>query len=219
MFSDGTGLYRVSASGGEPEMLATPDPDQVGTRYRLPHILPGGKTVLFTIVNQLANTRLSALSLETGEQKILIDDGRQGNYLETGHLVYEQFRTGSLLGVLFDPETLKVTSSPVPVLQGVRQNAGAVDYALSDEGTLVYIPTSEESRLVWVDRDGRTQRVTEIQRNFYSPRLSPDGTRLSVTIEDEAGEDNIWIYETARDILTPFTVEGENSRAIWSPDG
>jgi Tol biopolymer transport system component len=70
-----------------------------------------------------------------------------------------------------------------------------------------------------VKRDGRTQRVTEIQRNFYEPRLSPDGTRLSVTVWDEAGERNIWIYEIARDILTPFTVEGGNSRAIWTPDG
>jgi Tol biopolymer transport system component len=61
--------------------------------------------------------------------------------------------------------------------------------------------------------------VTEIQRNIYGPRLSPDGTRLSVTVWDEAGERNIWIYEIARDILTPFTVEGGNSRAIWTPDG
>ncbi len=82
----------------------------------------------------------------------------------------------------------------------MSQNIGTVDFALSDEGTLVYIPTSEESGLVWVDRDGRTQRVTEIQRNFLEPRLSPDGTRLSVTVWDKAGGRNIWIYEIAREI-------------------
>jgi serine/threonine-protein kinase len=70
-----------------------------------------------------------------------------------------------------------------------------------------------------VDRDGRTQRVTEIQRDFHEPRLSPDGTRLSVTVRDETRRRNIWIYEIAREILSPFTVEGDNSRAIWSPDG
>ena len=211
-------LYRVSASGGEPEILPTQDPDKGENRYHLPHILPGGKTVLFTMGRGFAS-RIAALTLETGEQKTLIEHSRQGIYVETGHLIYEQLRTGNLMAVLFDLETLEVTSDPVPVLQGVRQNIGTVDYALSDEGTLVYIPTREESGLVWVNRDGRTQRVTEIQRDFSDPRLSPDGTRLSVTVEDEAGGQNIWIYEIAREILTPFTVEGLNRNSIWSPDG
>jgi len=39
-----------------------------------------------------------------------------------------------------------------------------------------------------------------------------------VTVWDEVGR-NIWIYEIARNILTPFIVEGDNKRAIWTPDG
>ena len=222
MYESGDSLFRVSASGGEREMLATPDLDKGETGYLLPHILPGGKTVLFTITSTGrggSDYQIAALSLETGEQKTLIEDGRQGIYVETGHLIYEQAKAGNLMAVLFDLEKLEVTSDPVPVLQGVRQSLGTVDYALSDEGTFVYIPTSEGSRLVWVDRDGTTQRVTEIRRNFYSPRLSPDGTRLAVTVQDEVGQDNVWIYEIRRDILTPFTVASGGSRAIWSPDG
>ena len=210
-FGTGIQLYRVSVSGGEPESLATPDRAKGELAFALPHILPSGKTVLFSNVGPPPANQIVALSLETGEQKLLIEDGRLGKYVETGHLVYEQAQTGNLMAVLFDLETLEVTSEPVPVLQGVRQNAGTADYALSDEGTLVYIPTIEDSRLVWVNRDGRTQRVTEIQRSFHEPRLSPDGTRLSVTVWDEVGKRNIWIYEIARDILTPFTVEESNS--------
>ena len=44
-----SGLYRVSTSGGEPESLLNPDPDQGEAEYALPQILPGGKDVLFTI--------------------------------------------------------------------------------------------------------------------------------------------------------------------------
>ncbi len=210
-----------AASGGQRKILAAPDSDKGETWYTTPRILPSRKAVLFTIgVKHGTSFQIAALSLETGEQKILIENGKQARYVETGHLIYEQPGTGTLTAVLFDLETLEVTSDPVPVLQGVRQNPqSAVDYALSDQGTLVYIPTNAASRLVWVDRDGRTQRVTEIQRNFHEPRLSPDGTRLSVTVRDEAGVRNIWIYEIAREILTPFTVEGDNSRAIWSLDG
>ena len=224
VFSGGTTnflqLYQVAALGGQPEILATPDSDKGETWYLVPHILPGGKTVLFTIgLEQGRSFQIAALSLETGEQKILIENGRQARYVETGHVIYEQAATGNLMGVRFDLATLEVTSDPVIILQGVRQSVSEIDYALSDQGTLVYIPTSEKGRLVWVDRNGRTQRMTEIRQNFHEPRLSPDGTRLSVTVSDEAGMRNIWIYEIAREILTPFTGEGSNSRAIWSPDG
>jgi serine/threonine-protein kinase len=224
VFSGGTTpfiqLYRVSASGGQPEILASPDSDKGETWYLSPDILPGGKAVLFTISSRQGSSyQLATLSLETGEQKILIEDGKQAMYVETGHLIYERARTGNLMGVRFDLAALEVTSDPVPILQGVRQTLAGVDYALSDQGTLLYIPTSVESRLVWVDREGRTQRMTEIQRSFQEPRFSPDGTRLSVTVWDEEGNRSIWIYEIARDILTPFAVEGDNSRAIWSPDG
>ena len=132
-------LYRVSASGGEPEVLATPDLDKGEDRYLSPHILPGGNAVLFTIGHGTSQYQVAALSLETGEQKILIEDGQQATYVKTGHLIYEQSDTGNLMAVLFDIATLEVMSDPVPVLQGVRQaNPGAVDYALSAEGTLLY---------------------------------------------------------------------------------
>ena len=49
VFSGGTGINRVSAAGGEPEILATANPDKGEAFYSDPHILPGGKTVLFSI--------------------------------------------------------------------------------------------------------------------------------------------------------------------------
>ena len=83
------GLYRVAAAGGEPELLATPDQDKGEGRYWHPQILPGGKAVLFSIGKNSRNVQIAVLSLETGEQKILIEDGRQGKYVQTRHLIYE----------------------------------------------------------------------------------------------------------------------------------
>jgi serine/threonine-protein kinase len=161
VFSGGNGLYRVSAAGGEPEILATPDLGKGETFYVSPRILPGGKTVLFTIRRGF-DLQLASLSLETGEQKILIEDGRQAKYINTGHLIYAQTATGTLLAVSFDLATLAVTSDPVPVLQGVRQRSpGFVDYALSEEGNLVYVPSqSDMQSLVWVDRKGTESVIT-----------------------------------------------------------
>ena len=43
------GLFRVSAGGGKPEVLTTPDVQKGEAEHRWPEILPGGKAVLFTI--------------------------------------------------------------------------------------------------------------------------------------------------------------------------
>ena len=175
------GLYRVSASGGEREVLATPDPEKGESGYFAPRILPGGETVLFTI-RRGDSYQLALLSLETGEKKILIEDGRQASYAPTGHLVYELPRTGNLMAVRFDLTGLEVLGDPVLTLQGVRQDSEYfVDYALSDEGTLVYVPSETDTtqRLVWVDRKGNETFIIQGEVSFGSPRISPDGKQVA----------------------------------------
>ena len=81
-------LYRVSAAGGEPEMLATVDREKGEVEYRQPEILPDGKALLFTIGRQ-NSSQIAILSLETGEKKIVVEGGREAHYAPTGHLVYE----------------------------------------------------------------------------------------------------------------------------------
>jgi len=218
----GEGLYRVSAAGGEPETLALLDLEKGETQFRQPEILPGGQALLFTIARGDGSFQIALLSLETGERKIVLEGGRQAHYAPSGHLVYEAAGTGTLMAVPFDLQQLEAMGQPVPILEGVRQSpASSVDYSFSSDGTLVFVPdsfTGVPRRLVWVDRDGRVEPLTETERQFDEPRLSPDGTRLSVTLWDE-GSRQIWIYEIARGILTPFTFDSENMAAIWTPDG
>ena len=85
-FPSGQGLYRVSANGGEPEMLATVNVDEGENAYINSDFLPDGKNLLFTIrFNTGFQTAL--LSLETGEQKVVLENSRQARYLSTGHFV------------------------------------------------------------------------------------------------------------------------------------
>ena len=218
-------LYRVSASGGEPEILNTPDRDKGETWHWGPQILPGGKTVLFTIsLREGASQQIAALSLEKGEQKILIENGRQARYVETGHLIYEQAATGNLMGVRFDLATLEMTGDPVPVLQGVRKHLLAyVEYAISDDGTLVYVPEgvqrSHQHSLVWVDRDGKETPVTQEKKDYRVPRISPDGKLISLSVGDSAVVTHVWIYDLETESLSRLTFEEErNGAAVWSPD-
>jgi Tol biopolymer transport system component len=215
------GLYRVSSVGGEPELLAKPNPDQGGDRYFAPHILPDGENVLFSIRYPPGTPyQIAVLSLETKEQKALLANGRQAHYLPTGHLVYELSGTGNLMAVPFDLARLEVTGEPVPIVEGVRQvGSSSVDYSLSDEGTLVYVPSQPDvQRLVWVDRKGTESLITQEEVSFATPRISPDGKQVALAITKSGETQNIWIYDLESESLRRLTFAG-GSVETWSPDG
>jgi len=215
---DASGLSRVSASGGAQSVVTTPDATQGETSHRWPEILPDGKSALFTILTgpSVDGARIGLLSLETGEYRVLVDGGSFARYVPTGHLVYGSERV--LLAAAFDLERLELTGSPVPILEGVWTNLtfGTAHFALSREGTLAYVASvAEERALVWVDRAGAVRPLTKEHRPYANPRLSPDGQRLAVKIED-----HIWIYDMARDALTRMTFgPNQEYRAIWTPNG
>ncbi len=217
----GQGLYRVSADGGEPEMLATVNLNEGEQQYALPDFLPDGKDLLFSIrFNTGFQTAL--LSLETGEQKVVLENARQARYLSTGHLIYEQWGPGNLMAVPFDLAAHEVTGDSVPVVQGVRQSTnGSVDYAISDNGTLVYVPSTGglDRTLVWVDREGKEEPLAAEPNSYVSPRVSPDGSRLAITVSESGGAD-VWIYDLEREILTRLTFDpAADHYPVWTPDG
>jgi Tol biopolymer transport system component len=217
----GTGLHRVSAAGGEPESLAIVDNEKGELNYRGVTILPQGKTVLATLMRGDGGTQIVALSLETGERKIVLEGGREPYYAPTGHLVYEAARTGTLMAVTFDTVRVEVTGEPTPILEGLRQNdCCTVDYSLSRDGTLVYVLTGAGVRgsLVWVDRDGRESELLTENPKFYSiPRLSPNGQSLAVAIQEQNKRD-IWVYEVNRRRRIRLTFEGSSGSPVWTPD-
>jgi len=219
------GIWQVRPSGGKPQVLIPRDPEK-NEFHHGPQILPGGKAVLFTIRPSSTiswnNAQIVVQSLETGERRVLVEGGIDARYLPTGHLVY--WSDGTLLAAAFDLTSTEITSAPVPIVEGVMQspgNSGATQFSFSSLGSLVYVGSDVReigSTLVWVNRQGEVQEVTESYGLISSPRISPDGTRLSVTLRI-SGEQNIWIYEVARGILTPFTFEADPSGAIWTPNG
>ena len=216
-------LLRVSDKGGEPKPLTTLNPEKGEATHRWPDILPGGKTALFTIhgmSGDYESARIGAVSLETGERRIVFEGGTHARYLPTGHILY--VRGSSLFAVPFDAKRLEVTGSPVPVLDGVAAfaPAGFANYAVSRTGSLVYAPRDPrawEEELVWLDRKGSTRLLTELRRSYGTPRFSPDGRRLAVA----SGETNsdIWIYDLTRDAWEQLTSGGINFGPVWSPDG
>lgn len=217
------GLVSVPARGGVPKPLTAPDRSRGDYGHHFPSVLPGGKALLFTILHSPSwgDTGVAVLSLETGEWRILLEQGTNAQYLSTGHLVYAL--GGTLLAAPFDLERLALSGSPVRLVDDVVTRVGA-EFSLSDDGTLAYLPGAwgwQERWLSWVDRKGQELAESCPPRAYSSPRISPDGQRVATTIRDrETGNADIWVCELANDTLTRLT-SGTNydGEPIWTPNG
>ena len=224
------GLGYVSAAGGTPDTLTTVDAGKEAT-HRLPHLLPGGKTLVFTAMPfQFGlEARIEWLSLETGKRKVLIEDGADARYVPTGHLIF--LRRGTLMAAPFSLDRLETTGPAVTVNAGLMQafsalmvdmNSGAGQYSVSGSGTLVFaaggIFPEPDADLYWVDRSGRAEKWTAFgARPVGALRLSPDGRRLAFS----TGGLNrgVWIYDIQRNTVIRLTSDGQSSAPVWTPDG
>ena len=224
-----SGLFRVPVGGGELEVLTTPDAERGEVNHFWPEILPGGKAVLFTIVapGGLQNAQIAVLSLESGDYDVLVPGGSNPRYVSSGHIVYGV--GGTLRAVGFNLDSLTVTSDPIPVVEDVvmgedvATGTNTANFAVAHDGSLVYVRGSAigvEATLVWVDRDGGEESLAAEPDRYSDPRLSPNGTRVAIRVDDDEGGQDIYIYDIARNNFTQFTfTDGEECCPVWTPDG
>jgi serine/threonine-protein kinase len=219
--SPNSGISKVAAAGGTPQLVTTPDRDRGEMGHYWPDILPDGKSLVFTIAESSGKFRVAVQSLETGKRQLLIENANSARYAPTGHLVFA--RGGVLMAVPFDAAAQRVRGQEAVLVDSVvNTNTGGAQYSLSDEGSLVYVSGrvgAAKSSLVWVDREGRARAIPAPPRAYMDPRISPDRKRLMLTIMEPASS-NVWIYDVARGTLARLTYEGfENETSVWAPDG
>ena len=224
-----TGLLRVRADGGKPEVLTTPDSAKgIDEDHLFPSVLPDGRAVLFTIgpgtgSSNAANVQVAVLDLATGQRKTLIRGGSQAEYVDTGHLIFAA--AGSLRAVRFDVATREILSAPLTVVDQVMTAVtGAANFSVARNGTLAYVMGGAATQsigprsLVWVTRQGREEPIAAPARAYLYPSISPDGARVAVAIADQ--EHDIWTWDVARQTLTRLTFDpGRDWYPAWTPDG
>ena len=218
----GSGIWEVSANGGEPRVLVE---GGKGLTYLGPQKLPDGKTLLITVSEEIERWDESTIvvdRLDTGERKTLLRGGSDARYVPSGHLVYAVEST--LLAVPFDVGKLEITGGPVPVVEGVLRGStsgpGVAQFSFSQDGTLALVSgiALMDRSIVWIERDGRTSQLTDKTGGFSTPRLSPDGKRLAVTVAGGDGTD-VWLLDIEHDTFTQLTTGGASQFPDWSPDG
>lgn len=222
-------LSMISADGGSPEILTAPDKSKGEFSHRLPHWLPDGKGVLFTIMREWFDDhpRVAVLELKTRKWLVLLEDAADARYVSTGHLVF--LRQGTLMCVPFNLERREIASQPVPAVGNVMQalnvgggmNSGAGQFSVSNSGWLVYatggINPQRHDSLVWVDMKGQATLITSFKAAFWAPRLSPDGQRVAyITFGKEW---HAWIYDLSRGTARQLTREGKADFPVWTRDG
>ncbi|MCG8605932.1 hypothetical protein MJD09_13195, partial [bacterium] len=217
-------LSRIPESGGEPRILTKTKTQ--GEQHLYPHMLPDGKTVLFTVGYEnaeLNSYRLAVYGFGDEDYQVILDEeGYNAVYSATGHILYG--RSNRLMGVPFDLKNLKITGIPAPVRDNVQTGrTGSMSYALSEEGTLIYVPGSEtetELRSVLsVDMSGRASDFFDLKKQFQIARYSPNGKHVAFKIE-ENGVGNIWIYHIDGGAINQLTFHKESGANFfaWSPD-
>jgi Tol biopolymer transport system component len=219
------GLYSVAAGGGDPSAI----PETQGAAW--PHVTPDGKTLLFTVdraaivrmpVSGGPRTAVARLSGEGGtEGPGLLGVGgdlAQAQLVSSGFLVYGQ-SPGIVMALPIDVESLTPTGAPLPVADPVERgrNGGAVYFAVSQTGLLVYAPTGRRHRLMWVDRHGVETPLATDPGDFRFPALSPDDGLIAVGMNDDTRRPHVWLYDAARGTRTWLGMRGLSF--AWSADG
>jgi serine/threonine-protein kinase len=214
-------LMRIAEAGGTPQAITKLEGGEYG--HRFPQVLGTGDTLLYTVTQSGGSAEGSTIVLQklgSDERAVLHRGGYYGRYLTSGHLLLMQGTT--LFAARMDLAERRLTTQPVPVIEKVEANpiVGGAQFAVSDTGTLVYLPPGVGGSAIieWVDRNGNTTPLRKTPGDYYAPRISPDGRRLAV--ENREGQNDIWIYDWEADRTSRFTFDDVlETYPVWTPDG
>ena len=221
-----SGLAVVSASTGTVRTLTgpgcgSPSPVSVGNRWLLDN----------------SNRVISFVPPEDSAQRLMLgSDGKLGTtlpypervfgsspqFVGRTHLVFAQSGgDGTLVALPFDTSVMRARGNAVPVVRGVRIEAGAdgvAQYAVSDEGTLVFAAGTNEmlSRLVFRDRDGRHDTLPFPRLDLDRHQLSPDGYELAAQLWRPGVPPRFAVFDIRRGTFTLLPDSLDN--CTWTSD-
>jgi eukaryotic-like serine/threonine-protein kinase len=222
----GTGkLQTVSVTGGTAQPVPLENSDERGN-YKTPLLLPGGNFLIYSVVVGRQDSRVELLDLSTNQNRVLIENGFAAKYIESGHLTF--MRDDNLMAVPFDLDQMAITGREVLMVSGIENfsNQTLAAYSVSSNGQLLYLPGADRfavtglSEYVRANVSGEQSAIENWPPGrITDPVLSPDGTRVALTINNEAEGRDIWDYHLERHTLSRVTYSGDSHEPLWSPDG
>ncbi len=217
--SYGDGVYRVSGSGGEPELLVEPDIEKGEVGFTSPQLLPGGKRLLSGSYG--TGFKIVVIDLADQTRTVLFEGAIAPTYLPSGHIAFVQKK--SLLVASFDETNLEI-GAPVVVVDGILSDFDTItsNYSVSASGSMVYLSGSTiwDRDLIEIDREGRTRVIETERRGFNALGLSPDGKLLAAQVLSGLDEADLMIIDLENgDAQRYASSPSWETVGSWLPDG
>ena len=138
-----------------------------------------------------------------------------------GHLVYAT-PGGQLFAAPFDEAHARLTGPPASLADGVRTESGrgAVQFAVSRDGVIAYVPGDLMSLgiLVRADRAGRLDTVPAPPASYNSLELSPDGRRVVARVAAATGDMELQVIDVMSGRVSPWLRGADLGRPVWLAD-
>ncbi|MDQ3254066.1 MAG: protein kinase, partial [Acidobacteriota bacterium] len=218
----GEGLYRISAAGGEPSPLTTPDRSRQENSHRWPQFLPDGRSFLYLSTGPPESQGVYLGSLDSKETRRLLPTDSSALYAPPGYLLFR--RAGTLLAQAFDPQKLELTGEAFPLPEQVGGAAGSfyTYLTVSQNGMLAcHTGNSDQVQLAWFDRGGKQVGVTGSPGDYINLALAPDGKRVAFdSVDPQTMNRDLSLLELARGTPMRFIFDPATDWfPVWSPDG
>ncbi len=221
--TDGSGIFRVSAAGGEPKAVLQLDKSRQETGQLSPQFLPDGRHFVYASQGGSVKGGIYAGLLDSSETWRLSPAESTASYAPPGVLIYGLQE--ALVAQSIDPTRLQIIGDAVPTAEHVGRMAEfpVSLYSVSQSGVLVYrSPVVSDLQLAWYSRDGKRLQSLGEPRRYREMFLSSDERRLAVELSNgrDVGAD-IWTVDLSTGIFSRLTFDASDvyPSAAWSPDG
>jgi Tol biopolymer transport system component len=192
-----------------------------GEAHQDVHILPGSKTVMFTVATAKSWAIAVAPLPVGGTPRVILDNARRPRYA-AGRLLFERASSGDLMAVPFDPDRVSLLGEPARIAS-VAHVIDSPAFDVSRDGTLIYSGPDDTTAqagftAVLVDRSGREATAVAQMGSWSEPRVSPDGRTL--ILRDIASPScQLWSVDLQRGTRTRVSFDGDNHNPVWRADG
>jgi Tol biopolymer transport system component len=211
-----SGLMRVSASGGTPEILLDRREGEAGLKY--PAVAGDGRLLYWAQTNDPARTEIRVMRIADPLHSTPVARSERTGAYDGATLFYS--RNGVFIGQPFDARTGRLAGQVVRVAMdqfGVG-NIGAVPISAARGLVAVANVRLRQTQLRWVDRAGKPLAELGASSTNANVDISPNGRRVAVerTVAGES-QSSVWLVD-AETGTAQRAAEGDGADPLWAPD-
>ena len=208
---EGSSMFWCPQEGGKPQELNIKG--AIGYFGELSHPSLIGENHM--LISSSYPRGISIISIDSGKRTQITDYGNDPWYLPTGHLVFTQY--GRLMVVSLDTDSKKIQGEVVSILDDLRTENGTGQYAVSNQGTMIYVPGVDaiKSNLILRSFEGE-ETTLPLDADYYGQtQVSPDGEMLVLVKQDIQ---DVYAYHMGSETITRLTQDDSNINAVWGPE-